>query len=70
MTTITSTVSPKTTTALRLDSDLLDAMRELKERVGIPVTTQLEKAARQWLKTEYGVIVKTDRKRPASRKRS
>jgi hypothetical protein len=54
-------VSPKITTALRLDSDLLDAMRGVKEEVGIPVTTQLEKAAREWLKRR-GVKVKTSRK--------
>jgi hypothetical protein len=54
-------MSPKTTTALRLDSDLLDAMRRVREEVGIPVTTQLEKAASEWLKRR-GVKVKAPRK--------
>lgn len=56
-------------TALRLDSALLEAMRELKEREGIPVTTQIEMAVREWLKSR-GIIVKAPRKRAATRSRS
>ena len=59
----------KENTALRLDADLLAAMRRLKETRGIPVTTQIEFAVREWLKRE-GVVVKTERKRAATRKRS
>jgi hypothetical protein len=42
-------MSPKTTTALRLDSELLQAMRQVKHAQGIPVTTQIEMAVREWL---------------------
>jgi hypothetical protein len=42
-------MSPKTTTALRLDDDLLEAMRTVKMTEGIPVTTQIEMAVREWL---------------------
>lgn len=56
-----STVSPKTTTALRLDSDLLDAMRRVKATDGVPVTTQIEMAVRVWLK-KRGVTVKTGKR--------
>jgi hypothetical protein len=62
-------MSPKETTALRLDIELLTAMRRVKKAEGIPVTTQIEFAVRDWL-TARGTIVKTDRKRAATRKRS
>ena len=63
-------MSPKEATALRIDIALMQAMRDLKAKKGIPVTAQLEMAVREWLKREHGIIVKADRQRPASRKRS
>jgi hypothetical protein len=62
-------MSSKETTALRLDIELLTAMRRVKEAEGIPVTTQIEFAVRDWL-TRRGTLAKTDRKRGATRKRS
>ena len=67
-------MSPKQTTALRLDGALLDAMRAVRESEGVPITTQIEMATREWL-AKRGVSVKkavkkTDRKRAATRKRS
>jgi hypothetical protein len=62
-------MSPKETTALRLDQELLDAMRRVKESEGIPVTTQIEMAVREWL-TKRGSIKKAERQRGATRKRS
>jgi hypothetical protein len=35
-------VSPKDRTALRLEPGLLDALRAIKTREGIPATTQIE----------------------------
>jgi hypothetical protein len=52
-------------------TDLIAAMRRLKEGRGIPVTTQIEKAVKVWLKREYGIVVeKSDRKRARTHKRS
>ncbi|HLG59365.1 MAG TPA: hypothetical protein VI485_28760 [Vicinamibacterales bacterium] len=62
-------MSPKETTAFRIDTTLLDAMRGVKEAEGIPVTTQIEMAVREWL-TKRGTIDKTERKRASTRKRS
>ena len=62
-------MSPKEQAAFRLDQGLLDAMRVLKDRKGVPVTTQIEMAVRDWLKREHGVIVKSERKRAVTRKR-
>lgn len=61
-------MSPKETTALRLDTDLLDAMRRVKDKEGIPVTTQIEIAVREWL-IKRGALSKTERKRAVTRKR-
>jgi hypothetical protein len=60
----------KEATALRLDRDLLHAMREYKQREGIPVTVQIEKAVTAWLSKRGVVVKKTERPRPAGRKRS
>jgi hypothetical protein len=62
-------MSPKESTALRLDQALLDAMRDVKDREGIPVTTQIEMAVREWLKKRGIVVAKAERKLAATRKR-
>ena len=54
-------MSPRELTAFRLPQELLDAMRAYKERQGVPVTTQIEKAVTEWLK-KRGVVVNTKRK--------
>ena len=56
---------PKELTAMRLDTELLAAMRAVKTREGIPVTTQIEFALRQWL-TARGAL-KTTTKRTTKR---
>ena len=61
-------MSPKETTALRLDTTLLETMRRVKQQDGIPVTTQIEMAVREWL--EKRGALKADRKRGRARNRS
>jgi hypothetical protein len=61
-------MSPKKFTAFRIDDRLLDAMQALRDAEGLSVTTQVELAVREWLKKK-GVVVKTERKRAATRKR-
>jgi hypothetical protein len=65
-----SHMSPKETTALRLDTELLAVMRRVKAEEGIPVTTQIEMAVRQWLTKRGTLSQKTERKRAITRKRS
>ena len=62
-------MSPKETTAFRLDTVLLETMRRVKDVEGIPVTTQIEMAVRDWL-TKRGTIAKSARKRAVTRKRA
>lgn len=59
-------MSPKETTAFRLDRALLETMRSVKEQEGIPVTTQIEMAVRDWLK-KRGTIVKANQRRARRR---
>jgi hypothetical protein len=56
-------------TTFRLDVDLMAGLQQVKARDGIPVTEQVRRAIRAWLK-EKGVTVKTDRTRAATRTRS
>ena len=42
-------MSPKKIAAFRLDTALLEAMRQVRRNDGIPVTTQIEMAVREWL---------------------
>lgn len=62
-------MSPKEFTAFRIDERLLEAMRRVRDAEGLPVTTQVELAVREWLKRR-GVVVRTERKRADTRKRS
>jgi hypothetical protein len=59
-------MSPKETTALRLDTTLLETMRRVKQEEGIPVTTQIEMAVREWLQ-KRGTL-RADRKPASTRK--
>jgi hypothetical protein len=52
----------------RIDDDLLAAMQKLQARDGMPLSEQIRRALRPWLESKG--VIKTDRKRPASRKRS
>ena len=59
---------PKTLTALRLDPDLLDAMRRVKAQEGIPMAVQVDFACREWLKRK-GVKVGGRRASPTKKGR-
>jgi hypothetical protein len=62
-------MSPKEMTALRLDPDVLKAMRQFKEREGVPVTIQIEKAVTEWLSRRGVSVKKAERKRASTRRR-
>ena len=62
-------MSPKDATTFRIDVDVLEAMRDVRERKGIPVTTQIEMAVREWLKKEHGLTVKAPSRRSPKRRK-
>ena len=57
-------MSPKELTAFRIDPKLMDAMRRLKDRDGVPFSVQVDRALRAWLE-QKGVPV--DTAKPTSR---
>jgi hypothetical protein len=61
-------VSAKTPTALRIDNDILDAMRAMKARDGVPITTQIERAVTEWL-TKRGITVQPASRRAGARRK-
>ena len=61
-------MTPTHVTTLRIDDRLMDGLRTVKERDGIPVSEQVRRAIEAWL-PEKGVELKTDRKRVGARNR-
>ena len=53
----------------RIDDELIDGLREVWERDGVPPSEQVRRAIRMWLESK-GVIKKAERPRAATRKRS
>jgi hypothetical protein len=53
---------------VRIDAELSEAMEAMREEYGTPISYQVRKALEEWL-TKHGVL-KADRKRAATRKRS
>jgi hypothetical protein len=54
--------------SVRVDSEMEGAMLQLQERYGTPLSEQVRRALKVWL-VEQGVL-KTERPRAATRKRS
>jgi hypothetical protein len=62
-------VSPKEITNFRIDSELLEALRDIRDRDGIGIAEQVRRAIRVWVESK-GIKVKPERKRAGTRKRS
>lgn len=54
--------------SVKLDPDLIAALRAVKERDGISESEQIRRGIRLWLETK-GVIAKSGRERATTRKR-
>lgn len=60
-------MSPRTFTGFRLDDELREGLRQIKERDGIPESEQVRRVIRRWL-IEQGVLPKEKPKpRPSTR---
>lgn len=64
-----ASVSPKKPYNVKLDPELIDALRGIKAREGIAESEQIRRGIRLWLKKK-GVTVKTPRPRASTRNRS
>ena len=50
----------------RMEPELIDGLREVKERDGLPITWQVRQAIRAWLESK-GVAVRSAPRNPAAR---
>jgi hypothetical protein len=60
-------VTPLKPTTFRLETEIMDALYQIRERDGIAVSEQVRRALKAWI-AQKGVA-KAGRKRPASRPR-
>ena len=58
-------MSPKELTAFRVEADIMEGLRRVKDRDGVPLSVQVDRALRVWLEKQ-GVTVK--KPLPASRR--
>ena len=50
-------MSPKELTAFRVEADIMKGLRRVKDRDGVPLSVQVDRALRAWLE-EKGVTLK------------
>jgi hypothetical protein len=63
-------VSPKKPYTLKIDPELLGALREIKERDGIPESEQIRRGIQLWLDSKgHTPARRAERKRAITRKR-
>lgn len=62
-------MAAKVLTAFRMDPDIMDGMRRVKERDGVPMSVQVHRALQAYL-AEKGLRTKVERKRVSRRKHS
>jgi hypothetical protein len=60
-------VAPKELTAFRVDPELMEALRQVKDRDGIPIAEQVRRGLLLWFDSK-GVKIKASRKRASTRK--
>ena len=63
-------MSPKKPYTLKIDPELLDALRAIKTRDGISESEQIRRGIQLWLDSKGGTSRRAERKRAATRKRS
>jgi len=62
-------VTPKRPYTLKIDQELIDALRAVKARDGISESEQIRRGIGLWLRSK-GVRIKADRRRVSPRRRS
>lgn len=63
------TMSPKELTAFRIDPQVMEGLRLIKERDGVPLSVQVDRALRAWLESK-GIIAKSAPRRGGARRRA
>ena len=58
---VTVETMPREQTAFRLDQDLMNGLRAVKERDGVPISEQVRRAVRVWLEAKGAMPTKAMR---------
>ena len=66
---VSPTVTPRNRYTFFIDDEQRAALSAIKERDGISESEQIRRAIKAWIE-QKGVVVKAERKRAATRKRS
>ena len=61
-------MSPKELTAFRIETDVMEGLRRVKDRDGVPFSVQVDRALRAWLKAK-GIEIKPATAQSSSRRR-
>jgi hypothetical protein len=61
-------MTPKTASTFRIDDELLAALREVKERDGVPISEQVRRALLLWIESK-GVTVKAPSRRSGKQRK-
>jgi hypothetical protein len=61
-------VSPKELTAFRMAPEVMEALRAVKAKEGIPLAVQIDFAVRDWLKRK-GLTIKTPARNDGKRRK-
>jgi Ribbon-helix-helix domain len=61
-------MSPKTSTTYRIDDEILEALRAVKQRDGVPVSEQVRRALLMWLESRDVKTAKPTRAKRIGRK--
>ena len=62
-------LSPRKLSAFRIESEILDALHEIKVRDGVPLSEQVRRALLMWAE-QRGVKVKTANRRAGTRRKA
>jgi len=62
-------MAPNTPAAFRLDPAILAGLRQVKDRDGLPLTTQVDRALRAWLASK-GIDLKAASRRASTRRKA
>jgi hypothetical protein len=63
-------MASKELTAFRMDRDLMEGMRRVKDRDGIPLSVQIHRAVEHWLVSKGVGIKKTAPRRAVTRRKA
>lgn len=63
-------MSPKELTAFRVEADIMEGLRRVKDRDGVPLSVQVDRALRAWLEKKGVSVRKPQAARGKAQKRA